>query len=675
MLSAGRLSGRRATALAAAAAATALVLAPLAGAASAAPAVATTTGATSPELTIAAVDPLVSEGESLEVEIVLDNPTDAIVPATSVDVLLTAAPIPTRYGLTRWFAGQSLLASSVIATVEVPAAPARLRATASATIDAAALGLDGRSWGAYGLAANGGDLATATSIVVRDEPGEASPTRLSLVAPIDAGASDGLLDAAALEAATTIGGDARESLDAAIAAGLSYGIDPVFAASEAALGDEAPEAATSWLDRADRPEAYALEYANADPIAEVRAGVHPVELLGVPREDAPMLPPGAADVGTAAPVIDATSAVLRQDDLASLAGIGTVVLTTAGLDEVLVGSTPSAHVAIDGVEALAADAELQSLVREAVLEDGLAAADARARTLALLATITRERPSDSRALAAMLPASSLGDSGPLLSDLGDAGFVDTVEVDEALRGEPREASLAELDDPARGAGAELVTAALAQEAEVSSVSSIVEDPSALLADLRLQLLGALPDAGRAVTEADRIAIDGLGGAMGEVRHAVQILGGSDIQAVGQSLPLPITITNELDEPVTVQLSVRPSNALVTVPDPEVDVTIPASSQQRVQVPIEIVGTGGVLMIAQLSTPDGVSLGQLQTIRVQARPTIEAVVGWTLGSAIALLLGFGIWRSVRKRRRGEARGDLDDRPLRGRPQTTGTEETA
>jgi hypothetical protein len=219
-----------------------------------------------------------------------------------------------------------------------------------------------------------------------------------------------------------------------------------------------------------------------------------------------------------------------------------------------------------------------------------------------------------------------------------------------------------------------VRAALDQEADVSRVSSIVADPTSLLAELRLALLAALPDAGRPVAEADRLAIDGLGGTMSEVRNAVTILGGSDIQAVGQSLPLPITIANELDVPVTVVLSLRPSNALVTVPDPRVEVTIPAASQQRVQVPIEIVGTGGVLMIAQLHTPDGVSLGQIQTVSVQTRPTIEAFVAWTLGTAIALLLGFGVWRSVRKRRSGQARGDLDDRPGRTRSETP-VEETA
>jgi hypothetical protein len=112
-------------------------------------------------------------------------------------------------------------------------------------------------------------------------------------------------------------------------------------------------------------------------------------------------------------------------------------------------------------------------------------------------------------------------------------------------------------------------------------------------------------------------------------------------------------------PVQVVLSVRPSNALVTVPQSRVDVTVAAGSQERVQVPIEIVGTGTVLMIAQLHTPDGVPLGQLQTLRVNSQPTIETALAWVLGVAIVLLIASGIVRSVRKRRRGQAHGDLDE----------------
>ncbi|GAA3591996.1 DUF6049 family protein [Agrococcus terreus] len=663
MLSAGRLAGRRATALAAAAAATALLVAPVVGSE---PAAATTApAAEGPTLTIAPTDPLLSEGEELELELRLENPGDAVLPASTVEVLLTSSPIGTRYGLSRWFEGQALFASAPVAQVEVPAAAAGDAATATVTIDAEALGLDGRQWGAYGIGATDGSLAMATSVVVRDEPGESSPTRLALAAPIDSGATEGLLDADDLERTTALGGQAREALDAAIDAGATIGADPLLAASAAALGEDAPQAAEAWLERVDRPETYPLQFGNADPIAQVRAGAYPVEPIGIPRDDAPMLPPGAAAIGTRQPVIDATAAVLTADDLRGLGTAGTVVLTTANLDELLVGSTPSAHARVEGVDVVAADAELQSLVRAAGRDEGVAASDSRARALGLLATVTRERPSDPRTLAAMLPASSTGDVAALLADLDDATFVETVGIDAALDAPVRDAVLAADDDPQRDAGAQLVRAALDQEAEAAQVASIVDDPSTLLAGLRLDLLLALPDAGRSVTEADRVAIDGVAGALADIRHAVRIVGGSDIQAVGTSLPLPITLTNELEVETTVVLTVRPSNALVTVPDPEVEVTVAPGSQQRVQVPIEIVGAGTVLMIAQLQTPDGVSLGQIQTVRVAARPTIEAVVAWTLGIGIALLLGFGVWRSVRKRRSGEARGDLDDRTTRRR----------
>jgi hypothetical protein len=378
-------------------------------------------------------------------------------------------------------------------------------------------------------------------------------------------------------------------------------------------------------------------------------------------------------VGTRLPVIDATEAIVRQGELESLAAAGTVVLSTASLDEQLEGRTPSANVSVNGVNVLAADAELQELVHAAAESEGSAAADVRARVMGLLATITRERPSDPRTLAAMLPATTTGDTAALLADLAEAHFVTTAGIDAALEVPQRQASLAEIEDPERNAGADLVRAALEQEAEAAQIASIVDEPAALLAELRLSLLVALPDAGQPVTDADRSAIESLGNAMAEVRTAVEIVHGSDIRAVGESVGLPITIANELDVPANVVLTVRPTNALMNVDEPRLEVTIAPTSQQRVQVPIDVVGTGTLRMIVQLHTPDGVPLGQSQSLRISAQPTIEVAVAWALGIAIVLLLGFGLLRSIQKRRRGQARGDIDD--LARSPRESTTEETA
>ena len=112
---------------------------------------------------------------------------------------------------------------------------------------------------------------------------------------------------------------------------------------------------------------------------------------------------------------------------------------------------------------------------------------------------------------------------------------------------------------------------------------------------------------------------------------------------------------------------------LNVDEPRLEVTIAPTSQQRVQVPIDVVGTGTLRMIVQLHTPDGVPLGQSQSLRISAQPTIEVAVAWALGIAIVLLLGFGLLRSIQKRRRGQARGDIDD--LARSPRESTTEETA
>lgn len=660
MLSAGRLAPRRATACAAVALATAVMAAPLL-----APQAAMATGqpeemlAAIPTMRVAPLDPLLQDGEGLALEIEIENQSTEATAPTTIEVLLTSSPIGTRYSLSRWFAGEAFLASSVVTSVEVPAIPGLERLSVQANVGAEELGLDGRSWGAYGVAASAADLGDANTIIVRDAPGESQPTTVALAAPIDADIDDtGLLDAEQLETQTRLGGGPRRALDAALGAGATVGIDPAFGTSIEALGSDAPEAAVDWLDRADTSSTYPLLYGNADPLAQVRSGTFPLEPRGIPRDDGDPLPASLGSIGQRQPVIDSTEAIVQQEELSTLADFGTVVLSTAMLDDALQGATPSAHVTVGGVDVLAADAELQRLVHAAGAADSLESSAVRAQVVALLATITRERPSDPRTLAAVLPASSGGDTAALLADLAEARFVETAGLDAALLAPQREASLAVVDDPDRGAGAELVSAALEQEAAVASIASIVDEPATLLAELRLSLLAALPSAGRAVTDADRLAIASLADSLNDLRTAVEIVGGSDIHAVGESVGLPITITNRLDVPANVVLTLRPTNALVSVDQPRVEVTVAPQSQQRVQVPIDVVGTGTLWMIVQLHTPDGVPLGQTQMLRISAQPTIEVAVAWTIGAAIVLLLGFGIFRSIQKRRRGDARGDID-----------------
>ncbi|SDS09420.1 DUF6049 family protein [Agrococcus carbonis] len=673
MLSAGRLARWRAGACALAALATAVVTA---GGAAPTPAVAAAQPDPAPSVVVAPVDPLLSDGETLRLDVTVDNPGSAETPAASLEVLLTTAPIGTRYGLSRWYDGDAILASSAVGTVDVPAVPAGDRQTVRVVIEAEQHGLDDRPWGTYGVAASAPEIGSGASVVVHDEPGDASPTTLALAAPIGSGVrGDGLLTADELERATEPGGELRVLVGAAREADATLGIDPAFGASAAALGDEAPSSVRDWLDRADTASTYPLLYGNADPIAQVRAGVFPVEPLGIPRPDDDPLPATTGLVGTRQPVIDATESPVRQAELESLAAVGTVVLSTEALDEQLEGSTPSARARIDGVDVLAADAQLQQLLHEmGTAADAAESRDLQARIVGLLATITRERPSDPRTLVGVLPTQPGSDAAGLLGTLAAAGFVETAGIDAALETEPRDASLLAVDEAALGDGADLVLAALEQEADVSSIASIVDEPERLLAELRLSLLAALPDAGREITDADRRAIDNLGTAMGEMRGAVQIIGGSPIHAVGESVPLPITIANQLDVPAHVVLSVRPTNALVTVPEPRVDVTIAPDSQQRVQVPIDVVGTGSLLLIAQLHTPDGQPIGELQLLRISAQPTIEAVVAWALAIAIVLLLGFGILRSIQKRRRGQAHGDIDDLAAR-EPREAATEGAA
>jgi len=139
-----------------------------------------------------------------------------------------------------------------------------------------------------------------------------------------------------------------------------------------------------------------------------------------------------------------------------------------------------------------------------------------------------------------------------------------------------------------------------------------------------------------------------------VAHSSRILAGSD------QISLPISITNGLDQDVTVQLSVRPRTARLSI-DPADQVqtlVIPADSQRRVQIPIDAVSNGKAQLVVRLTSASGLAVGSPQVLQIDVQAGWETIGTLIFVALVVALFAFGLIRNIRKRRRANAAADDD-----------------
>lgn len=598
----------------------------------------------------------ISPGDDLEISV---GAAGATIDGATIEISVTNTTVDTRYALSAWLEGHQVYSIRPVTTVELEPG-----AAAAATVEVSAddLGFDEQTpAGAYGLRIDVDGSVTQTLLTVGDSYASA-PTVLSLAAILRSPlASAGLLDSAALVAQTSNIGALTRQLDSVEPYPISVGIDPMIETSAAALSGPVPATASAWIDRAhDLPHPFHTSYAMSDVLAQLSAGTEPLRPLGYPLASSETgYAEGLPTVLAGHEVIDATDRAMSVELLQQAADLGTPVITTEQLQGSLTTPTPSAHTTVGGVSVLAADAEVQRLLDTASRGSSQAARHAATSSLlGLLATISREAPNSPRHLAATIDPSGPG-AADLLAALGDSGWIELAPMETALEAAPSEATLQDAEPSEFSEAMEAAVSTVRDnDRRISEYSEISADPLALHVPLRLAALAALRSDGLEDDAALTRQLTDFSRATSEMLDAVRIVPGSEIHIVGSSVQLPVEVMNDLDSDAAVIVQLRTMTPIVIVERAETEVTIASGSSQRVLIPVEVVGSGTTQALVTLQTPSGVTISQPVSLRVQAQPMIETVLLWLGIAAVALLMGFGLWRSVRKRRRGTAAGDLD-----------------
>lgn len=599
----------------------------------------------------------------------------------------------------------------VVATVELPSVAAGSNSVTPVTVPAASLDLDTADWGAQGLVASliSGDTvvstARSTTVLVT---GETPRSPLGIVMPITAPSSNlGLIPSEMLAVYTGPGGMLTRSLDAALGHNVAIGLDPKILVSIRVLGSSAPTSATDWLERLSGAtnEIFALPYSDADITAQAQLGVNPflaplsfdaaidpanfTATVPTPTptpsegDDAPSSEPGTEPSAEPSDEPTSDTGVPTLDELLawpySLSGIawpapglvsapvlpaftangfGTTIVS--GSDIALADSVqPPASARAGEMALLVADTELNDAVTDAITagresdwQEAIARATAAAAVAAdestpraLLATIPHEWPGNSSYLNATLSAL---EQLPFVSPVGLSALSDA-PAPELTVGDTGES-------PERLAA---VANLLERETALTGFSTAVADPTTITGPERASLLALLDIAWIPDDEEWRTVVGDDLARTREILDSVSVIQSTSVLVVGGSAQFPVTVQNSYTQPVTLTVSLLPSNGRLVV-DESVDVTIDAASSSTVLVPVNAhVGNGAVDVQITLTTSAGVQLGSPVTIPVNVQADWEGLGAALLGAAILLFFGFGIFRNIRRRRRERAAGETQD----------------
>jgi len=524
-------------------------------------------------------------------------------------------------------------------------------------------------------AANAATLATAAVV------------RVGIVVPLSVPVgSGGLLSAANLEAYTAPTGLLTRELDAIIDTPVTIGIDPMIVASIRLLGSEAPESAVAWLDRlaGATNDTFALSYADSDITLGLQAGSSRVlapesfdfaidaERFAAADPDATPDPEATVDPGTA-PTLPTSDTLLEWDHtLRSIAWPqpGTVTaddlaaITSSGYTTTLLSSgnlsgTPAGQslATVGGESVVVTDDALSTQLSATIntasasawqqstadLSAALAATPARAGGAVASVVLGIER--NSFTSGSRLRATLLALSAPQNLEL--------VGLSDSLGENPVATTIKDAPQPA--ARVALAKSMLTAEALDTSFATVAENPALITGDRRVHLLSALAPQWNRGLGPWGAEVDQFIAASATLRSSVSVAASSDLVFPERGF-LPVNVINNLDQPVTVLVTVKPLTPLLDVENPSFELTVEPSSQRRAQIPATARSNGLVDLAVSIRSTKDVRIGTTTYFKANVQAGWETPIVSIIGLLVFGVFALGIVRNIRRRlkaRRGPA----------------------
>lgn len=550
------------------------------------------------------------------------------------------------------------------------------------------------------LATGGATAAVPAAIAPASAPEGA---RLAVIVPITSPAgSDGLIPAELLGEFTAPAGLLSRQLDAVAGTGAVLAIDPMVVASIRVLGTSAPANARDWLARLDAlsNDRFALPYADADPTLFLHSdagapptplgfgfAIDPADFAAAEASPSPTASPIPAPEPTTTPDPDAPTAIPTPEQVVAVPGADTAIAwpragTVASGDLAALGApmavlsaadvtgAASGLATVEGVRVLVVDDVLSAAVQSAAaaLDELTWASEVAAAATALDAAIAAQSAETAMVVVALdrLAAADAPRLGATITALtsGPATIASLTSLEagdaasaELVPGEQDAARLAALD------------ARLVDETALDRFASAVDDPVAVVDSARLETLALGSQAW--VDRTDwTTALDEAAAAARALLSSVHIIESSFLFVADRST-LPVSIQNDGPRPVTVLVTADPRTGLLDIDPAPVEVVVPAGSQATAEFAATAVSNGAVTVTVTMSSPVGVPIGSPAVADVNVQAGWETPVIAAAAAAVALLLVFGIIRTVRRIRRQRAGAARADSARHGSPRAGST----
>lgn len=674
----------------------------LAGIGAALPTPATTTAppmplvddlASSVSMTVSPVDLSIQNGDQdLQLTVTIDNRTSAPLDASVVDATVNHAALTSTNELADWLsaADDSISAPTSVLQVSTPSIAAGETRVLSMTVPSAALGFTEGGVFAVGARLTAGveDLAEARTAVAWEST-VPNPLELAIAAPlVTPSTTTALISSANLAAYTAPGGLLTEQLTAMIGTPVAIGIDPQILASIRVLGKSAPASALNWLSELESVAnpTFPLAYADADLVLPLRAGsagvlaptsfdfaIDPSQFLPVstatPSAATPSPTPTPGEPVSTTPPLPTTAQLTAfhytlpalawpADNSATSATVGAI--KAAGYTTQILSSDNITRAA--GTQGIAAkigdtlfatsDETLSTLFQTAIAAS--TQADWNVAMAQLSATLALDSELSPGAGSSIL--ATLGRSWPTsgyrvaqtLSAVSALPWTTPTTLPAALHAAPVTATI--IDAPTDPARVTTVAAMLAATAADAQFATVAADPLAITAEERLRLLSVTSTSWLDDPAGWKTAAASFLSASKKLTGAVSIASSSTIQLLSAHGSLPVTVTNKLDQQVTVYITVQPHSPVLRVDNTLVELIVEPQSSRKAQIPVQSLSNGEVRLTVSLTDRLGHAVGQTAPVELNVHAGWETAGTVIFGALVVLIFGAGIYRTIRKRRR-------------------------
>ncbi|NLB46859.1 MAG: hypothetical protein GX814_03790 [Microbacteriaceae bacterium] len=197
---------------------------------------------------------------------------------------------------------------------------------------------------------------------------------------------------------------------------------------------------------------------------------------------------------------------------------------------------------------------------------------------------------------------------------------------------------------------ELLRAALTRSAEIDALAPLLETPDYLPQYQRVRVLEAFATRYASPHESFTAKDAEVRERDEQLLRGVQPVTTDSTQLVGTLTRVPVRLTNALPFQAKVSLRATATSATISVQEHRFETVVPTTGNTSVLVPVRSrVSSGEAGLLLEVRDVNGEHTYASARQPLTLRASVETIMLSVLGGATVLLIGFGVWRSIRRRR--------------------------